>query len=71
MLLISHVFGILKTVQGKCKANAEPSSLELCWAAAFTRTRNFMIASTKVVKFIELCKHLNNLIALINTYDDL
>ena len=25
------------TMQVKCKANAEPSSLELCWAAAFTR----------------------------------
>jgi len=27
----------VRTVQGWCKANAEPSSLELCWAAAHTR----------------------------------
>ena len=28
--------------QVKCKANAEPSSLELCWAAAFTRDASQM-----------------------------
>ena len=39
------------TLQGWCKANAEPSSLELYWAAAFTRTRNFLFASTKVQHF--------------------
>ena len=37
------------TVQVKCKASAEPCSLELCRAAAFTRTRNFLFASTKVL----------------------
>ena len=36
-------------MQVKCKVNAELSSLELCWAAAFTRTRIFLIASTKLL----------------------
>jgi hypothetical protein len=29
------------------------------------------IDNAKVVKYFEICKHLNKLIALINTYDDL
>ena len=37
-------------VQVKCKANAEPSSLELCWAAAFTRNASLKCIA-KVQKF--------------------
>ena len=33
---------LLFTVQIKCKANVEPSSLELCWAAAFIRCASQM-----------------------------
>ena len=29
------------------------------------------IDNAKIVKYIEMCKHLNKPIALINTYDDL
>ena len=59
---------ILLTLQGKCKANANASSLGLCWAAAFTRTRNFLFASTKVLNILRSCKFFNRLIILIWTY---
>ena len=54
--LQSRWYHFPNALQGKCKANAEPSSLELCWAAAFTRTRNFLLASTKVRRKNDACK---------------
>ena len=49
---LSHLAAIASLhLQAKCKVNAEPSSLELCWAAAFTRHRNFLFAMAKVLLF--------------------
>ena len=62
---------ILLTLQGKCKASAKSNLFELCRAAAFTRTRNFLFASTKLIIFSDSIKHISCLKALISTYNNL
>ena len=50
-------------VQGECRAE-----LELCWAAAFTRTRNFLIAGTKVQNKMLPSKRFLDLVLFVNKY---